>query len=139
MSRFRVVLDTNVLISAGLTPAGIARRVVEWTYAYGVALRSAATLAESQSRSLGRPKFDRYVDRDVRETYVADYVGRSVPIPVTTRLAVCSDPDDDRFAELAVDGRADVLVTGNTRDFPPTVEGVPVLTPAAFVEAYVEG
>jgi hypothetical protein len=36
-----------------------------------------------------------------------------------------------------VDGRADCIVTGNTKDFPASHGGIPVLTPAAFIRAHV--
>jgi len=67
----RVVLDTNVLISAALTRTGRSRRVVDLVRAgNGVLLFSDETFAELRDRTLGR-KFDRYVGRQSRAAFVA--------------------------------------------------------------------
>ena len=43
--------------------------------------------------------------------------------------------DDDKFLELAVSGRADYLITGNLKDFPPSpFRGIEIVNPAEFVE-----
>lgn len=133
----RVVLDTNVLISAGLSPDGTSRRVLDWVLAHGRVLLSAETLDELSSRFLLRPKFDRYASVSARSAFIAAVAARAETVRVTTALRICADPDDDRFAELAVDGRADVLVTGNRRDFPAHIGETPVPTPAEFVDLYV--
>ena len=136
MSRPRCVLDTNVLISAGLTN-GTPLRVLLWVIRHGQLLASTETLHEFSSRFLPREEFDRYVSRAERGQFLTTITDAAEMVVVTTRLAVCADPDDDRFVELAVDGRADGLVTGNARHFPAEHAGVPVLTPAAFAERYL--
>ena len=98
---------------------------------------STETQGELESRFLFRPKFDRYLSPASRQRFVAEVLRRSERVSVTSRLSVCADPDDDRFVELAVDGRADCIVTGNTRDFPPSHAGIPVLTPTQFAQTYV--
>ena len=135
-NRPRCVLDTNVLISAGLTD-GTPLRVLLWVLRRGQLLLSAEVLEEFASRFIPREKFERYTPRPEREAFVATVREGAEFVVVTTRLAVCTDPDDDRFVELAVDGRADCLVTGNARHFPAEHGGVPVLTPAAFAERYL--
>ena len=137
MSSPRCVVDTNVLISAGLILESTPRRVLEWILANGRLLASTETRDEFTSRFLDRDKFDRYATPEERRLFAATTLSETEMVVVTTRLAVCADPDDDRFVELAVDGRADCLVTGNTRHFPAEHGGVPVLTPAAFAERYL--
>ena len=134
----RCVVDTNVLISAGITPGGLPLRILRWVVDHGTLLASATTLAEFESRFVSRPKFDRYLSPPSRQLFAAEVIRRSALVSVISRLAVCADPDDDRFVELAVDGRADCIVTGNTRDFPPSHAGIPVLTPAQFARTYIE-
>ena len=133
----RCVLDTNVLISAALTPHGTTRRVLEAVLRDDTLLGSRQTIDEFVSRFLPRAKFDRYLSRARREAYADRVIALTEVIAVTSRLSVCLDPDDDRFLELAVDGGADCLVTGNARDFPAAHAGVAVLTPAAFAEAWM--
>jgi len=55
-------------------------------------------------------------------------------VAITERITACRDPKDDKFLELAVNGHADVLITGD-RDllaFNP-FRGVPIVAPADFV------
>ena len=137
-SRPRCVVDTNVLISAAITPRGTPMRVVRWVLEHGVLLASPATLEELSSRFLARSKFDRYLNLAGREVFVAEVTAASHTVTPTSRLAVCSDPDDDRIVELAVDGGARFIVTGNTRDFPASHAGVEVVTPAAFAERVID-
>lgn len=133
----RCVLDTNVLISAALTPHGTPRRVAEWVIGSGQLIGSDATLSEFNNRFVPRAKFDRYLSIEARIAFFDRVAAACEMVAPTSRLAVCRDPDDDRFAELATDGVADVLVTGNTRDFPDTVGNAPVLTPAAFAALHI--
>ena len=139
MSRPRCVVDTNVLISAGLTSTGTPRRVVEWILRHGQLLASPSTLSELSSRFLTRTKFDHYASPTDRAFFVRGISVNSELISVTSSLAVSPDPDDNQFIELAVDGGADCIVTGNTRDFPDQYGGIPVLTPAAFADRYLGG
>lgn len=138
MSSPRVVVDTNVLISAGLLRASVPRRILDWILDHGVLLTSSATEAEFASRFVARSKFDRYAPVSERSAFVAAVVARAERVRVRSRLSVCSDPDDDRFVELAVDGQAACIVTGNTRDFPGAYSSIPVLTPARFAARYVD-
>lgn len=133
----RCVLDTNVLISATISPQGLPLRVLRWVVEIGTLLASEQTLREFQTRFVARQKFDRYLGVDGRRVFVLDVIESSTILAVTSRLSVCSDPDDDRFVELALDGGADCIVTGNTCDFPPEHAGIPVLTPAEFARLYV--
>jgi len=129
-------VDTNVLISAGLSPVGTPRRVVKWIFDHGQLLASASTQAEFSSRFRTRSKFDRYATPDERAAFVFVVALNSEQVEVASSLALSPDPDDNQFMELAVDGKADVIVTGNTKDFPEEVEGIPVVTPAEFARRY---
>lgn len=136
-SRTRCVLDTNVLISAAISPRGVPLRVLRWVIEHGTLLASKATLDEFESRFIERQKFDRYLSLPGRRAFVLDIVASSTLLRVSSRLAVCSDPDDDRFVELAVNGGADCIVTGNTRDFPAEHAGIAVVTPAEFAQTWM--
>ena len=111
--------------------------VLDWIVRNGQLLSSPSALDEFTTRFSWRAKFDRYVTFDERRAFAADVADAVEMVAVTTHLAVCADPDDDKFLELAVDGRADCVVTGNTRDFPAEHTGIPVLTPAQFAGRYV--
>lgn len=138
MTNPRCVIDTKVLISAGLKAEGTPGRVLMWVARHGCLLASDETLGEFVTRFIPRAKFDRYATPEQRASFAATVIAAATRVRVTSRLSVCADPDDDRFVELAVDGRADCLVTGNTKDFPPSHAGIPVLTPSQFVRAYID-
>ena len=56
-------------------------------------------------------------------------------VDITERIAACRDPKDDKFLELAVSGKADLIVSGDgdLLDLNPFRE-IPILTPAGFVQ-----
>jgi putative PIN family toxin of toxin-antitoxin system len=109
----RLVLDTNVLISAILSPNSISAKILNWGEDNGVILYSAATLNEVLS-VLGRSKFSKYIDHD-------DIDGLSIRIKtvwlfveILNQVQLCRDPKDDKFIDLALNGDASHLITGDS-------------------------
>ena len=134
--RQRFVFDTNVLVSAVLVPSGMARKAFSKANHLGVFLVSDGTFAELEE-VIYREKFDRYLTRSDRDRFLRDFLWKAVPISVTKSYGACSDPDDDKFLDLAVSGNADVLVTGNLSDFPEgSFRGVTIASPASFMDTY---
>ena len=119
MKAERVVLDTNVLISAALRRSGRPRAVVE---------------AVGEER-FHRPKFDRYVGREGRAVYLAQLEAVSEWVSIAGAKLGCRDPDDDKLLETALMGAADCLVTGD-RDLleMSPFQDIPILTPAGFLD-----
>ena len=103
------VLDTNTLISRMLAPRGIVARAVDKALATGVLLASEETLTELAD-VLARPKFDRYVSREVRQQFLALLSGVVRVIPITHRIEVCRDPKDDMMLHVALNGEAQWLI-----------------------------
>ena len=131
----RVVLDTNVLISAALRPSGSPRQVVDAMRAQnGVLLFSDETFHELRTR-LRSPKFDPYISRTARSVYLAQLEAVSEWVPIAGAKLGCRDPDDDKLLETALMGEADCLITGD-RDLleMSPFHGIPILTPAAFLD-----
>ncbi|WP_420442351.1 putative toxin-antitoxin system toxin component, PIN family [Candidatus Palauibacter sp.] len=130
----RVVLDTNVLISAVLTQTGPPRRVVDLVRAdNGIVLFSDETFAELRHRILGS-KFDPYVGRESRAAFVALLAAVAEWVPIAGARLGCRDPTDDKILETALMGRADHLVTGD-RDLlaMSPFHGILIITPARFL------
>ena len=133
MKAERVVLDTNILISAALRPDGPPRAVMDAIRSEnGVLLFSSETFGELQTRIL-RPKFDHYVGRRGRLVYLAQLEAVSEWVSISGARLGCRDPDDDKLLETAMVGRADCLITGDRDllEMSPFRE-IPILTPAAF-------
>ncbi len=127
----RVVLDTNVLLSALLfRSASMTWLRTSWQSERILPLASRDTVSELV-RVLAYPKFG--LDVSDREDLLADYLPwcETVTIPhPPPPVPECRDPFDRPFLFLAVAGRADVLVTGDG-DLLALAESFPVsiLTP----------
>ena len=130
----RVVFDTNVLISAALQPEGQSRAGINAVaLAGGVILFSQATFMELRTR-LNRPRFDRYVSREMRNVYICQLEAVSEWVAITGAKLGCRDPDDDKMLETALAGRADCLATGD-KDLlvMSPFSGIPILSPRQFL------
>jgi putative PIN family toxin of toxin-antitoxin system len=112
MHRARVVLDTNVLISRMLIPQSVAGRAVSRLLHQAQLLVSEATLSEL-AQTLTRKKFDPYVSQEDRQEFFRRFARVAEWVTVTSTVRQCRDPRDDKFLELAVDGEAHLLVTGD--------------------------
>ena len=138
MKAERLVLDSNVWIAALLSPSGTARQLVTAVLDHGLdILMSEATFKELESR-LERPKFDRYRDPEAWNTFLSELVELSIwHEDAGTASGVSRDADDDKFLALAVTGEADAIISGD-RDLLElgTHEGIPILTPAQFLERW---
>ena len=131
----RFVFDTNVLISAALTPEGEAWSAFEKVNRTGYFLLSDETFAELKD-VLYRADFDEYLTNRIRRQFIIKLLRKSARVKVTEEITACKDPDDDLFLELAVSGKADCIVTRNIEDFPvDPFRGIPILTPAQFLES----
>ena len=108
----RVVLDTNVAVSAALQPRSTPRRAFDIALRHGTSLISVATLVEL-TEVLSRPRFSRYLREDERLEFLAALVRESELVEVTATVAVCRDPKDDKFLELAVSGAATHIISGD--------------------------
>lgn len=132
----RLVLDTNVLVSALLSPHGPPARILDWTLAGEFLLLVDDRILDEYRRVLQRSKFG-FDPRDVRTllavlTSLAEHVTAA---PLDLELP---DPDDLPLLEIAVSAKADALVTGNARHFRP-LRGrhrVTVVSPARAVASY---
>ena len=135
----RLVVDTNVLISAALRPQGQPRRVLEAVRATnGAFLFCDETFYELRSR-LGRSKFGAYVSRNTRAVFLAQLTMVAEWVSIAGSKLGCRDPDDDKVLETALAGGAGCLVTGD-RDLLEMhpFRGIPVLTAAAFLASMEE-
>ena len=111
----RVVIDTNVWLSAALSPAGAPAQVVRRVLSSRVPIFSEATFAELQAR-IWKPKFDRYLSIAARQGILHDAraLGHWVDIPAAIGSQRFSrDGDDDKFIHTALAGDALWLVSGD--------------------------
>lgn len=133
MSRPRVVLDTNLLVSAALLEQSVPRQAFELAFRSGEVLSSSQTLAELKD-VLSRRKFDRYISQETRLRFLANFLNLTRPVEITETITACRDPKDDKFLELAVSGGAVYLVTGDSDLLAlHPFRGISILTPGDFL------
>ncbi len=130
----KLVLDTNVLISRLLVPSGVAAKAVDHALAWGLPLMSDETLSEL-SEVLSRPKFSRYVSKQDCENFIRLLGGLVRIVPITHRVIACRDPKDDKFLHVALNGEAEIIVTGDTDLLAlHPFHNINIVNPLAFLE-----
>ncbi len=111
-TRQRVVVDTNVLVSRLLAAESIPGLAVREARRRGRLLVSDATMYEL-AEVLSREKLERYVGREQRQRFLRQLTRIAEFVPIIRVVRECRDPNDDKFLEVALNGRADVIIMGD--------------------------
>ena len=127
----RVVVDTNVFVSAAFKETSWPGLVVRWVDKFGGLLKSTATeqvifevVARPRIAARAMPLFAERLHRVFATAEI---------VKIVERVAACRDPKDDKFLELAVNGRASVIVSGDVDLLVlETFRDIPIITPAVF-------
>ncbi|MCC6867316.1 MAG: putative toxin-antitoxin system toxin component, PIN family [Burkholderiales bacterium] len=134
MAPERVVIDTNVFLTGLLSAISTPARAVERAIRQDQVLASRETLRELAAKLLS-PKFDRYVARARRVALLDRLAPNLIVVEIVQRIRACRDPKDDAFLELAVNGSANLIVTGD-RDLLSLhpFRGIDILSPSVYLE-----
>jgi uncharacterized protein len=108
----RYVFDTNAIVSALLFENSKPAQALRYVLANGKVLLS-LDLLEELNEVLGREKFDRYVTSEEREEFLETLVERAVLVEITKNVQECRDPKDDKILELALNGDAQYIISGD--------------------------
>ena len=111
----RVVVDTNVLLSAALSPNGVPSELVDWILCEGALVFSEESFAELETR-LWKPKFDRYLSIERRKQLLHDFNASAIwtTIPAALNAQYFSrDKTDDVFIRTAMAAEATRLISGD--------------------------
>lgn len=132
----RAVVDTNILVRAIIKPLGtvgpVLRRLRDGAY---VLIYSEPLLTELVD-AVNRPRIkDKYgVTPEDIETLMAFILLRGEAVVPTRRITICRDPKDNMFLEAAVDGKADMIISGDDDLLKLNAfEGIPIVTPTEFL------
>ena len=130
----RVVVDTNVFVSAALKDKSLPALAVYVVGQRGVLLKSDAT-ERQLFEVLARPYFASLIS-PVTHDWLKKILAAAETVTIAERIAECRDPTDDKFLELAVNGHADLIVSGDgdLLTLNP-FRGIPIIAPAAFVQS----
>jgi uncharacterized protein len=133
-TRQRIVVDTNTLISRLLLPDSTPAQAVRKAVDSGQLLVSEATMLELME-VLGRPKFDRYVSIEDRRSFFQLLIRIAELVPINYVVHACRDQKDDKFLELAVNGQAKTVITGDADLLAlDPFQGIAILTPSEYLK-----
>ena len=132
----RAVVDTNILVRAVIKPTGsvgpVLQRLRRREYTLLISRETLDELAAVLHRPRLRTKYE-LSDRVLRAT-IRLVVLRGELIQPDRRIAVCRDPRDDKFLELAVSSNAQVIVSGDEDLLTLSpFERIPIVSPARFL------
>jgi putative PIN family toxin of toxin-antitoxin system len=130
--RHRIVVDTDVVVSGLLFPSSTLSQALRKAQTWEM-LASEATKLE-MVEVLSRHKFDRYIELHIRQQLAAEYIHACETVAVHSTIRACRHPKDDKFLELAVDGRADLILTGD-QDLLilSPFRGIPIVSPVQYL------
>ena len=129
----RCVVDTNVLVSAIVFSISVPRQAVKKVLHHGILLLSEATTNELKE-VLFRAKFDRYVSREERMLFLAQLASVAEFVPIVQLVRQCREPKDDKFLEVALNGRADLIITGDADLLAMNPwRGIVIVSPAEYL------
>ena len=132
----RIVLDTNILISALLSPQGLPAQVfLMILLEEDTQLCVSGDIYAEYEEVIHRPRLNRS-DSEIEATLRA-IREKGFWVKPTEKVHACSDPDDDIFLECAQIAAAHYLVTGNVKDFPDAWANTQIVTARQFLDAVV--
>ena len=131
MIHLRLVIDTNVVVSAALKPEGLQRTVVLLAMTKPALWYVSDAIVSEYAMVLARPELK--IRRSLRQQLL-QLIKNHTRVVSTSRLAqVTSDPADNMFVECADAARADYLVTGNQRHFPKFWKNTKIISSREFL------
>jgi len=132
----RVVLDTNIVVSAMLRTAGLPYSVLSLGLARRLRMCVSEPVLAEYEEVLRRPRFG------ITDERIAEVMGgiraSSLLVQPAAAVTAARDPDDNIFLECAQTAEARYLITGNIADYPDTWAGTRVLTVRLFFELGVD-
>jgi putative PIN family toxin of toxin-antitoxin system len=131
MIGLRLVIDTNILVSAALKPEGLQRTVLVLAMTRPARLYISQAILAEYREVLARREFK--IRRGLRQQFLQLIKNRAQLVDPVRALQVTKDPDDNRFLECADAARADYLITGNQRHFPRFWKKTKVITSREFI------
>ena len=132
MIALRLVIDTNILVSAALKPQGLQRTGLVIAMARPAHLYFSSKILAEYQEVLSRPEIR--IRISLRNQLLQLLQNQAHVVKPSRRLKVTSDPDDNIFLECADAVRADYLITGNLRYFPRFWKQTKIVSSREFLD-----
>jgi putative PIN family toxin of toxin-antitoxin system len=130
MIALRLVVDTNIVVSAALKPDGLQRTVLVLAVTRPARLYVTHAVLAEYREVLARPEFK--IRKGLRQQLLQLLTNRAHLVEPVRVLQVANDPGDNKFVECADAARADYLITGNAKHFPRFWKNTKVITSREF-------
>lgn len=134
----KIVLDTNVIVSGLMSPAGAPGKIIDaWIESRFDLVSSLYQLGEI-GRVLAYPKISNILgwDDQLIEAFIKQiYLRAEIIEPDISGIAVPEDPADTPILAILVASNADTLVSGD-QDLLNLQEYYPIETPAEFIRKF---
>jgi uncharacterized protein len=127
----RLVIDTNVLISAALKPESLQRTTLVLAITKPARLYMSRPILQEYTGVLSRPEL--HIRKGLRRQLLELIKNNGHIVSPSRHLEVTSDPDDNMFLECAEVARADYLITGNLKHFPLFWKKTKVISSREFI------
>jgi len=131
MFSLRLVIDTNVLVSAALKPESLQRTTFLLAITKPARLYVSAPILEEYANVLSRSALG--IRKGLRQQLLQLVKNHGHIVAPSRRLEATSDPDDNVFVECADAARADYLITGNQKHFPAFWKNTKIITSREFI------
>lgn len=134
----RLVVDTNIIVSGLLTTATPPAKILDAVHSKKIILLVSDDVVLEYLRVLQYPhirKYKKITDEVIRDL-TSFFIEETVRIEILSKLKKSKDPDDDKFLSLAVEGKADFLITGDKADLLSLkeIEAIQIITAREAVE-----
>jgi putative PIN family toxin of toxin-antitoxin system len=131
MPPLRLVLDTNVLVSAALNPDGLQRKTLTIALSTSAILFVSRPILTEYAGVLARSHLR--IRRGIQLQLMQLIKNQSRMLKPAISLKICPDPSDNRFLECAQAARADYLITGNLKHYPRDWKQTRIITSREFI------
>ncbi len=132
MIPLRLVIDTNVVVSAALNPEGLQRTVFLLATTKPARWYVSDLIMGEYSAVLARPELK--IPKSLRLQAIQLIKNHSYFVTPSQLPQITTDPDDNIFLECADAARADYLVTGNQRHFPKFWKKTKIIDSREFLD-----
>ena len=131
MLPLRLVLDTNIVVSAAIKPDGLQRTVLLLALTRPARLYVTEPILSEYRAVLSRRELD--IRKGLRQQLLQRIEDGAYAVSPSRKICAAGDPDDDIFLECADAARADYLVTGNLCHFPRFWKQTKIVSSREFV------
>ncbi len=131
MIALRLVIDTNILVSAALQPDGLQRTVFRLAITKPARVYVSSVVLDEYREVLRRKELQ--IRKGLQQQLLQLVRNRTYPVTPSLSIHMTKDPDDSKFLECTDAAGADYLVTGNSRHYPRFWKKTKVITPCEFI------